>query len=406
MTATINFDSVPKVRNVAKHKPDAGTTWYSHDGDKYPCLYLGVGKRAASWYFKGRLNGRSQQKALKAKFPETTAAQAFEKIATLTEYHTGVVSIDIRTVRDAWKHHCTTSQSEGRMSDKHKAGMTGMLERWASSILDKEPTNVSTVMIQNAINAINTGRGDNSAATKRHVRVALSSAFKRLPGKNPVTTVTVPDANERPPIWYELCNDNRELDPEDLSTVWNVIWATREKNVIVGTAWIVMLFTGIRAGNICSLRWERDGVNGYVDLQRRSITFPKLKSGLRNVELPVCDTVVNALMVIRHSDSEWVFPASTATGHMGGTGKQINALEAEINGVTVPVVRAHDTRAFHQESCNEALLPPQVNKFLRGDKGGDGSMLSKYTKRVGRSAPAMAETVIFERIKVEPSFED
>jgi len=405
MTATINFDSVPKVRKAAAAKPDAGTTWYSHDGDKYPCLYLGVGKRAASWYFKGRLNGRSQQKALKAKFPETTAAQAFEKIATLTEYHTGVVSADIRTVRDAWQHHCTTKQSEGKMSDKHRADMTAKLDRWASSILDAAPTDVSTVMIQNAVNAIDTGRGKNSAATKRHVRVAMSSAFKRLPGDNPVDNVSVPDANERQPIWYDLCDDNRELDPEDLSTVWSAIWEKREKNVIMGTVWIVMLFTGIRCDNVCSLRWDRDGIHGFVDLQRKSITFPKLKSGLRNVELPVCDTVVKALQAIRHSNSEWVFPSSSRSGHIPGE-HGLGRLKAEVLGQMVDVIRPHDTRAFFQEACNEALLPIQVNKFLRGDKGGDGSMLSKYTKRVGRSAPAMMETVLFERIKVEPSFED
>jgi len=405
MTTTINFDSVPKVRKAAAAKPDAGTTWYSHKGDKYPCLYLGVGKRAASWYFKGRLNGRSQQKALKATFPETTAAQAFEKIATLTEYHTGVVSINIKTVRDAWAHHCTTKQSEGKMSDKHRADMTTKLERWVPSILDNAPTDVSTVIIQNAINTIDTGRGHNSAATKRHVRVALSSAFKRLPGDNPVDNVSVPDANERQPIWYDLCDDNRDLDPEDLSTVWKAIWEKREQNVIMGTAWIVMLFTGIRVGNVCSLRWERDGINGFVDLQRKTITFPRLKSGLRNVELPVCDTVVNALMAIRHTDSEWVFPASSKTGYVGG-GFGLDTLEAGVAGVTVPVIRPHDTRAYFQEACNEALLPEQVNRFLRGDKGGDGSMLSKYTKRVGRSAPDMMETVCFERIKVEPSFAD
>lgn len=405
MTTTINFDSVPKVRNVAKLKPDAGTAWYSHDGDKYPCLYLGVGKRAASWYFKGRLNGRSQQKALKATFPETTAAQAFEKIAMLTEYHTGVVSIDIHSVRDAWAHHCTTKQSEGKMSDKHKADMTAKLERWVPSILDAAPTDVSTVMIQNAINTINTGRGDNSAATKRHVRVALSSAFKRLPGDNPVDNVSVPDANERQSIWYDLCNDNRDLDPEDLSTIWKAIWEKREQNVIMGTAWIIMLFTGIRVGNVCSLRWDRDGVHGFVDLQRQSITFPKLKSGLRNVELPVCDTVIKALAAIRATESEWVFPANSKTGYIGGT-FGLDTLEAEVAGKVVPVIRPHDTRAYFQEACNEALLPEQVNRFLRGDKGGDGSMLSKYTKRVGRSAPEMAETVLFERIKVAPSFED
>ncbi|ETA53846.1 tyrosine-type recombinase/integrase [Ponticoccus alexandrii] len=406
MTTAINLDSVPKVRNAAKNKPDKGTIWYSHDGDKYPCLYLGVGKRAASWYFKGRLNGRSQQKALKATFPETTAAQAFEKIATLTEYHTGVASSDIRTVRDAWEHHCTTRQSEGKMSDRHRNDMTTKLDRWVPEIMDASPTDVSTIMIQSAVNAIDTGRGDNSAATKRHVRVALSSAFKRLPGKNPVENVTVPDANEQPPIWYDLCDDNRDLEREDLSTVWGAIWEKRQQNVIMGTAWVVMFFTGIRSENVCSLRWERDGRHGFVDLQRRELVFPKLKSGIRNHVIPIGASVAEALQAIRLTDSDWVFPASSATGYVGG-GHGLDTLKAKIGEKRVPVIRAKDTRKFFQEACNEALLGDHIMHYLRGDKSssGDGKMLSKYTTRVGKSAPDMIETVFFERIKVEPAFD-
>ncbi|WP_170571145.1 integrase family protein [Ruegeria atlantica] len=403
MTTAINFDSVPQVRKAAANAPSAGTAWFSHDGDKYPCLYLGVGKRGATWYFKGRLNGKSQQKSLKATFPQTTAAQAKQKIEALAKHYSNEANADIRTVRDAWLHHCKSSKSDGRMSGKNEIDMTSKLERWASDILDCAPTDVSTVMVQNAINAIDTGRGNNSAATKRHVRAALSAAFRRLGGENPVRNVTVPKANESNALWYDLCDTNRDLDPEDLSTVWQAIMAKREQNVIMGTAWIVMLFTGIRTSNICSLRWERDDEHGWVDLQRKTITFPKLKSGAKNREIPICDTVANALLAIRAGGSEWVFPASSKTGYLGG-GDGLDRLRAEIDGKMVDVIKPHDTRRFFQEAANEALLPEHVMWFLRGDTKGDGSMLAKYTKRVGKSAPAMLESVMFERIKVEPSF--
>lgn len=405
MTATLNFDSITDVRKAVKNKPNAGTTWYRHKGDKYDGIYLGVGRTKASWYAKARLNGRSQQKVL-GRFPNMSIAQAVKAFEALAAHRSDAATADIRTVRNAWDHHCETQKSDGKMSDNHRRDMTSKLERWAADIMDKAPTDVSTVMIQNAINAIDTGRGDNSAATKRHVRTALSAAFKRLPGENPCANVTVPKANERQPIWYDLCDEHRHLDPEDLSIVWQAIMDKREKNVLMGTAWVVMFFTGIRVNNVCSLRWERDGKNGWVDLQRKSITFPKLKSGLRNVEIPVCDTVVDTLLAIRAGDSDWVFPASSKTGYIGG-GDGLDVLSADVSDVgRVPVIRPHDTRAFFQEACNEALLSEHVMKFLRGDKGGDGSMLGKYTKRVGKSAPAMAEAVLFERIKVEPAFED
>lgn len=402
MTATINFDSVPQVRKAAAAKPHVGTAWYTHDGDKYPCLHLGVGKRAATWYFKGRLNGRSQQKSLKATFPQTTAVDAFKKVDALSAMHKDGASADIRTVRDAWEHHCSSSQ----MSHKHRADMTAKLERWAADILDKSPTDVSTIMIQKAINAIDTGRGDNSAATKRHVRVALSSAFNRLDIRNPAEGVTVPKANERPPIWYDLCDVHRDLDPADLSTVWTAIWEKREQNIVLGTAWLLMLFTGIRVEDVCSLRWLADGKHGFVDLQRKELVFPKLKSGVRNRALPIGDVVTDALLAIRLSGSEWVFPARSFTGYVGG-GHGLDTLKALIQGKRVPIIRPHDTRKFFQEACNEALLPDHVMHYLRGDKAaqGDGKMLMKYTARVGKSAPNMVETVMIERIKATPCFE-
>jgi integrase len=404
-TPTINFDSVPQVRKAAKNKPDAGTIWYKHEDRKYECLYLGVGKRAATWYFKGRLNGRSQQKSLKITYPTSTAAIAFKKIKALAEMHKDDASADIRTVRDAWLHHCETRKSEGKGSDQHRDTMTTQLERWASNILDADPVNVSTTKIQNAINAIDTGRGANSAATKRHVRVGLLSAFGRLQMQNPVTKVSVPAPNEQQPIWYDICDLHRELDPSDLSNVWEAIWTKWQQNVILGTTWVVMLFTGIRAENVASLRWSPDGEHGFVDLQRQELIFPKLKSGVRNRPLPIGDIVTQALTTIRLSQSEWVFPANTKTGYVGG-GHGFDRLRATVMGELTDVIRPKDTRKFFQEACNEAMLPDHVMSYLRGDvtTKGDSKMLMKYTARVGKSAPNMVENAMCELIRTTPYF--
>lgn len=403
---TINFDSVSQVRKAVQNKPEQGTTWYKHEDRKYECLHLGVGKRAATWYFKGRLNGKSVQKTLNGTFPEMTAAKAYVRVKKLNDMHKDDASADIRTVRDAWLHHCETRKSEGKGSDRHREDMTAKLERWVPDVLNADPMNVSTTKIQNAINAIDTGRGDNSAATKRHVRVALSSAFSRLSMSNPVAKVSVPASNDQPPIWYDLCDLHRELDPADLSTIWDAIWNKREQNIILGTTWVVMLLTGIRSENVASLRWSPDGEHGFVDLQRQEIVFPKLKSGVRNRALPFGDLVTQALTAIRYSNSEWVFPASTKTGYIGG-GHGFDRLRTVVKDKPTDVIRAKDTRKFFQEACNEAMLPDHVMHYLRGDKTtkGDGKMLMKYTARVGKSAPNMVETAMCDLIGTTPSFE-
>ena len=135
-----------------------------------------------------------------------------------------------------------------------------------------------------------------------------------------------------------------------------------------------------------------------------------MKAGLiapiRNHVIPIGACVAEALLAIRHTDSDWVFPASSATGYIGG-GHGLDTLKAKIDENRVSVIRAKDTRKFFQEACNEALLGEHIMHYLRGDKSssGDGKMLSKYTTRVGKSAPDMIETVFFERIKVEPAFD-
>ena len=378
----------------------AGAGMWAHNGDKYRGLKLNVGKTKRTWYFRGRINGEFKSFTI-GPLDAYTAVQAMAKLKEKTAHHGNEGTGEIKTVRDAWDHHCATSLSNGKMSEGNREHMTSVLERHASEILKKHPTDVSTIMIQSTVNKIDTGMSENSAATKRHVRVALVAAFKQLDMRNPAEKVDVPKPNERATFWDEACNAYPELDHEDWSIMWGAIMQQHRINVLRGTAWVVMLFTGIREGNVRRLRWIPDGKNGHVDLQREQIKFPKLKSGNRDMVIPISKTVRDALVAIM-CDDEWVFPAHSKTGHLDS----LDRLSAKIKGEKVPILRPHDTRAHFQSACNEAMLPPHVMSYLRGDRTtkGDAQMLLKYTKRVGRTAPSIVEDVILERIGNVPRF--
>lgn len=143
-----------------------------------------------------------------------------------------------------------------------------------------------------------------------------------------------------------------------------------------------MLFTGIRADDVRSLTWDQ------VDFERGELRFDKLKSGVGR-SIPVCDTVLRILDAQR-SNHEHVFAADSQTGY-------IDHLDRLKFGGEF-VLRQHDTRKHFQNAMNEAMLPDGVQLFLRGDKAGSNNMLAKYTRRVGKSAPAMIEEIIIERI--------
>lgn len=84
-------------------------------------------------------------------------------------------------------------------------------------------------------------------------------------------------------------------------------------------------------------------------------------------------------------------------------------MRADIGGESVRIIEPHDCRRHFMQAAAEAFLPEYVAHFLRGDKKGgkDNDMLMKYLKRMGnRRAVDEIEKVYFERIKVEPSFED
>jgi hypothetical protein len=81
---------------------------YRHDGDRFPGLYLNVGKTKSTWYIKRKVDGKTKSIKIGG-FPAMDATTAFKQGDTKT----GVANSDIQTVRDGWRFWCDTSQAQG-----------------------------------------------------------------------------------------------------------------------------------------------------------------------------------------------------------------------------------------------------------------------------------------------------
>lgn len=382
-TQHIDFTKPIALKKAVQQRPDAGTNWFKHNGDRFPGLLLGVGKTKATWYLKKRINGTTKSIRVGA-FEDMTATQAMDHAEIKNDATTK--NAKIATVLDGWEFHCNTSQAAGSMSDGDRARRTGMLKRHAANLLKLHPADVTSAMVQECINAL---VRDGKRATARQVRASLRSAFNFAGVENPVANkgVRAPKSNERESK-LAVAAASQGFDADDWSVFWKVI--TDIRNPTRRNAWIVMLFTGIRSENVRSLTWDQ------IDFEARTIHLDKMKNGLSRT-MPVCDTVMRVLAAQRSNHSH-VFPADSRTGH-------IDHLDALRIG-KVKVLVQHDTRRHFMQAAAESFLPEYVAKWLRGDKqGGAGNdMLMRYLKRMGNhEAPNKIEAAIIERIG--PSFD-
>jgi integrase len=146
----------------------------------------------------------------------------------------------------------------------------------------------------------------------------------------------------------------------DVNQPWPCIDLIREiMSPTRRVAWIVMLFTGIRSGNVCELRWS------HVDLAKGTIKIDDLKNHLER-DFPIADVVVAALNTLPQHEG-WVFPAESASGHAEDLG-HLSVTEV-VDGVKhqKKLLRQHDTRRLFTTAARMELLPSYIIDQLRGD---------------------------------------
>lgn len=131
-----------------------------------------------------------------------------------------------------------------------------------------------------------------------------------------------------------------------------MIAAKKERNLLVGAGWELMLFTALRSKNAKAIRWSD------VDLERKRLRVVGLKND-QDVSFPICDRLVDLLGTLPRT-SEWVFPhRNDPSRHVASFGRELVA-----DGVRVA---PHDMRRLFTTAARRLRLSPYVIDQFRGD---------------------------------------
>lgn len=186
-------------------------------------------------------------------------------------------------------------------------------------------------------------------ATLRH---ALDTARKEWGigfALNPAREVILPSGSDA---------RNKRLQSGDLDRL--MIAAEGTRNAAVKPIILLAISTGLRRGEILSLRWSN------IDLERRVATIPITKTGLPRT-IPLTDSAVEILMGV-HRDSNIVFDIAANAFRKAWERLRVRA--------GIPDLRFHDLR--HEaisRFCEMGLSIPEVG-LISGHR--DPRMLFRY----------------------------
>lgn len=192
----------------------------------------------------------------------------------------------------------------------------------------------------------------------RLFRAVYNHALKTTDGLPPNPSVAVDYFPEK--------KTRKKLEWEDVPN-----WLTKVEalpNEIRQCFWLLLLYSGLRSSDACSIRW--DEINGMF-LHR-----PNPKGGSDFAfDLPLSLRLVEIIDKARvardrdFSDSPYVFPANSASGHLSST------KEKSFNDVT-----PHMLRRTFATACVEAGLDPYTTKRLLNHRVSGGDVTALYVQ--------------------------
>ncbi len=330
---------------VAKITPTPGkTTMYSDltiksDPDARG-IRLAVGATTKTWILSKRIDGKVRSITLGSwpDLPTVFAARdkAKEKMESFAS-RTDAASTGIHTLNDALESHINRSNASERTKGEYRAQVSNnMAELFKMKIEDITLDHLEEVVMR-----------DHGTATQKHLAQIIRTSFKRAAAVrrcfNVANDLKVDTKNYQP-------DNSVKFDADEPWPALDLIEAKKQQNKIIGAAFELMLFMGLRAGNVIKLRWED------IDLEARKLRVARLKNG-RVGMFPLADRVV-ALLEALPKHSEWVFPQHD-------TEKHIYHPDRLSNGKIV--LRPHDCRRLFTTAARRADLPAYVIDQLRGD---------------------------------------
>lgn len=344
-----NLTSRPAIAKIKN--PQAGTDFYSHQGDALKGLRLAVGARSKVWILSKRIGGKVRSIKL-GDWPEVANGDkaliiARDKIEEL-ETGTDAKATNIATLHDAFESHAAQSDAKPETIANYRLQIANHLD----DLFSKPVEQITLPMMEAAISG-------KTVSTAKHLVQIIKMAFRRASIVRRCFDVSA-DLKVKGAKKYKPSN-NVKFDPAEQ---WPAIDLIFECNSLVHqTAWLLMLFTGFRSINVRTLNWDQ------VDLDKKTIKLTAMKNGLDRT-FPISDVMCAALTRLPHREG-FVFPADTPRSNTG----HIDQLAARTRGIEMyqgnerpkKALRQHDCRRLFTTAARRARLPEYVIDELRGD---------------------------------------
>lgn len=319
----------------------------------FPNLYLDVGTKSKTWRLVKFAHGKTKSKTL-GKWPSMnlhTAAQAAESMAERVADATHALPAPIVprnkeiTLREAFLRH-TTERIDPRTREKtpntvydylstlqNHAGPNG---EWLDVPIDE----ITRAMMNAQMKAMKDRR---SQATK------LLRIIRAIYGNEMLIRDDVIDDPTFRIRAYSSKKKELLFDPSGSWPAFDAIMTVED--VTARSAWLVMLFTGIRSTNVRNIEWSD------LDLEQGLLTIPRLKNGTKRT-FPLSQAASAAFKRLPRIHDRLVFASKAKAGvpiahqHALGTPK---------------VLRQHDNRHLFTSAGSMAGIDRSKVKYLRGD---------------------------------------
>lgn len=266
------YPSGARTFHVYKRLPNSGKSVKPKIG-KFPDMSIEIARKTALTILSEISLGRNPTDQKRADKEQLTLGALFD-----------------RFIDEHGKHHCVTWKA---MSD----GFNRYFGDWRN----KKVSTISKSEVQLRVNEIGSSRGLHTAnRAYDDLRASLSWAVKygHLAGDNPCSGI----------VKFKTRSRERFIRPEEFDVF--IEGLKKEKNSDFRDYVYLSLFTGARQGNVLSMHWKD------IDFDLALWHIPLTK----NKESQTIPLTPLALQVLQErfekSQSEWVFPSSSKTGHL------------------------------------------------------------------------------------------
>jgi integrase len=319
---------------------------------------LRVGSNSKVFVVEGQVRGKTCRYTIGRTDIMSVDAARKEAMQKLSDMARGIdpneekrrKAIEAMTVSEAFKSffETRTSLAPGTV-DAYQRTANLYLKDWAKTSI----TTITRQAVLKRHQKIAKEHGEVTANNvMRHFRSVynVTAAGHDVFPPNPVNILTQARA------WYPERRRRTLITPSDLPAWWVAVMDEPE---YARDFLLVALFTGMRRNEIARLRWEN------IDLKNQTVHLPKTKNG-DPLDLPLSGYLVDLLNDRKAAagKSPWVFPSSSACGHIVETKKFTDRVTAR-SGVEFTL---HDLRRTFITIAESLDIPHYALKRMLNHK--------------------------------------